>query len=467
MMTAIWAKRGRQFLAASLFLASISLGTAPLPVFAQNAGQDVNLSLPQARVLARQAIQQGNLALADALSTALLEANPSDAEALMIRAFVARATGNLDAAEDNAAAAYRNAPNDDLKFDAAMLTADILSRQEKLSRAQLWLRRADQVATTDQRKALAARSFRQVAARNPLQVQLRFTAKPSNNVNNGAPTDTIELGGLPFRLDPSGVQLGGYEASTGISLSYRLSENPTQKTELLGEFFYRYIWLDSDAKEDAPDVDGTDFNYGVVITGLRHQRLVWPELGTTSVTGLVGQSWYGDDPLARWFEVQLGQTVKQGDDAQFRFGLSARSENRLDDRINDSESLSASVDYRFAAEGGGVYGIGTTLKNVWSDSATVDLFSFAVRGSRSFDQIGMVQPSVNFSVENRNYHKWSSTAGGREDVSVSLGLTATFPDVTYYGFSPQLNVSARRTRSDVEIYDRNELSIGLTAVSRF
>ena len=32
---------------------------------------------------------------------------------------------------------------------------------------------------------------------------------------------------------------------------------------------------------------------------------------------------------------------------------------------------------------------------------------------------------------------------------------------------PQLTLNARRTRSDVEIYDRNELSLGLTAVSRF
>lgn len=459
--------RGRQFLAASLFLTSLLSGIAPLPVAAQDAAQDVNLSLGQARSVARQALQQGNLPLADALSTALLEADPKDAEALMVRALVARGTGNLDAAGDNAAAAYRNAGNDSLKFDAAMLTADILARQEKLTRAQLWLRRADQAAPDDQRRALAARSYRQVAVRNPLQVQLRFTAKPSNNVNNGAPTDTIELGGLPFRLDPSGVQLGGYEASTGVSLSYRLSESEEQKTELLGEFFYRYIWLDSGAKEDAPDVEGTDFNYGVVITGLRHQRMIWPDLGPSQVTGLIGQSWYGDEALARWTEVQFGQTIRRGDDALFQIGVSARTENRLDDEINDSETLSASVDYRFSAEGGGVYSIGTTLKNVWSNSATVDQFSYALRGSRSFDQIGAVRPSVNFSVEHRNYHKWSSTAGGRRDVSVSLGVTATFPDVTYYGFSPQVNLSARQTRSDVEIYDRNEYSIGLTAVSRF
>ena len=457
----------RQLLAASLVLTSLIAGGMPLPVAAQDAAQEVNLSVPQAKALARQALQQGNLALADAISSTLLKADPKDAEALMIRALVARGTGNLAAAEDAAAKAYRSAGNPDLKFDAAMLTADILTRQEKFTRAQLWLRRADQTASSDERRALAGRSYNQVARRNPLQVQLRFTAKPSSNVNNGSPTDTIELGGLPFRLDPSGVALGGYEASTGMSLAYRLSENETQKTEVLGEFFYRYIWLDGDAKDEAPDVDGTDFNYGVVITGVRHQRMIWPDLGPSQVTGLIGQSWYGDDPLARWIELQGAQTVRQGNDGLFRFGLTARTENRLDDEINDSESLSASLDYRFAAEGGGVYSFGTTLKNVWSDSATVDLFSYGLRVSRSFDQIGMIRPTLNASAEHRNYHKWSATAGGREDVSVSLGVTAVFPDVSYYGFAPQITLNARRTRSDVEIYDREELSLGLTAVSRF
>ena len=73
-------------------------------------------------------------------------------------------------------------------------------------------------------------------------------------------------------------------------------------------------------------------------------RVIWPELGVSRVTGLIGQSWYGGDALARWGEVQVSQVVRQGDAAQLTFGSVVRAEKRLDDDINSNRSLSLSVD---------------------------------------------------------------------------------------------------------------------------
>ena len=449
----------------SLGLALLALSTAP--VVAQSPENAQTLSIPQARALARQAVQTGNIALAQQIAEALLQGNPNDAEALLIRALSARRSGAFDVAEESAAAAYRNSDNPALQFDAAIVVADLKARNEQFTRAEFWLRRADNVAPDDQRKEAAARAFRNVSRLNPLSIQLRFTARPSNNVNNGAETLEINLGGLPFSLDPSGQQLGGYEASTGISLGYRLSENETQKTEALADLFYRKIWLDSEAKDLVPTADGSDFDYGVVITGIRHQRLIWPDLGTSEITGLLGQSWYGGDELARWGEVQLRQTVRTSDVQQLRFGTTIRSENRLDGDINSSESLSLSVDLTRAVESGGSFGVGATFKNVWSDSGTVDLASVALRANRNFNRIGAIQPRLSASVEQRNYHKFSSVAEGRDDTTLSLGLDVTFPDISYFGFLPQASLQARRTFSTVDIYDRNAFSLGLTAVSRF
>ena len=467
MMTTTRKQSGSRLRAAFLSLGLALLVLTPAPLLAQDAENAQTLSIPQARAIALQAVQTGNIALADQISTALLQRNPEDAEALMIRALSARRVGALDIAEDSAAQAYQNSDNPALQFDAAMLVADIKARNEQFTRAEFWLRRADNVAPDDGRKNIAARAFQNVSRLNPLSIQLRFTARPSNNVNNGAETLEINLGGLPFTLNPSGQQLGGYEASTGVSLAYRLSEDETQKTEALAELFYRKIWLDTRAKELVPSADGSDYDYGVIITGVRHQRLIWPDLGTSEVTGLIGQSWYGGDELARWGEFQLRQTVRTSDAQQLRFGTTIRSEKNLDNDINSSESLALSVDLTRAAESGGSFGFGATLKNVWSDSGTVDLASVALRANRNFDRIGAVQPRISASVEQRNYHKFSSVAGGRDDTSLSLGLNVTFPDVSYFGFLPQATLQARRTWSTVDIYDRNEYSIGLTAVSRF
>jgi len=458
---------GSRLRAAFLSLAAAILLTSAAPLTAQTPEDTQTLSVPQARAIARQALQSGNIALADQLSSILLQRDPEDAEALLLRALIARGAGALDIAEQAAADAYRFSDNPALQFDAAFLVADIKARKEQFTRAELWLRRADNVAPDDGRREAAKRAFQNVSRLNPLTVQLRFTARPSNNVNNGAETLAIDLGGLPFFLDPSGQQLGGYEASTGVSLAYRLFENETRKTEALAELFYRKIWLDSEAQDLVPTAEGSDFDYGVLIAGIRDQRLIWPDLGITEITTLVGQSWYGGDELARWGELKLGQTIRQSDVQQLRFGSTIRSEKRLDSDVNSSNSIAFSVDMTRVAESGGTFGLGTTFKNIWSDSGTVDLASVALRANRSFSQMGSVQPRFSASVEQRNYHKFSSVAGGRDDTTLSLGIDVTFPDISYFGFLPQASLQARKTWSTVDIYDRNEYSFGITAVSRF
>ena len=143
-----------------------------------------------------------------------------------------------------------------------------------------------------------------------------------------------------------------------------------------------------------------------------------------------------------------------------------RRELRLDDDINSNYSVALSLD-RAQVVGDGRVSFGTVVKNVWSDSATVDLASVTLRGTWSLGEINGIRPSFNGSVERRNYHEFAAADGGRRDTTASLGVTIVFPDVSFYGFAPQLAVEARRTWSNVDIYDRNAYSVGLTAVSRF
>ena len=114
-----------------------------------------------------------------------------------------------------------------------------------------------------------------------------------------------------------------------------------------------------------------------------------------------------------------------------------------------------------------IYGFGITLRNVWSDSATVDEFATGLRADRTFGQIGPVIPSLRVRLENRNFHEFTATVDGRDDRLMTLEATAILPDVTFYGFVPQGSVRMRRTWSNVDIYDRNEFSFALTAISRF
>jgi hypothetical protein len=460
--------KNKAILTTCLFLFAMMTAAMPGPgAVAQPAGDTRTMGTDTARSLARQALQQGNLTLADAISSALLAKGPNDAEALIVRAQLLRAAGQLDAARAAAAAAYRNSENPALRFDAAMLAAGTLAQQERYSWSQVWLRRADQEAPDAPRQAAAAQAYAAVQRENPLSISLQFSLKPSNNVNNGAETTQIEIAGFPFQISDSAQQLGGWEASAGASLSYRLSESETQRTDILGDIFYRRIWLDSDARALAPDANGSDFDYGTIVAGVRHQRLIWPELGRSSISGVVGQSWYGGDALGRWGEVQLDQSVRRSENSALRIGLTARTEKRLDDGINDSKALEVSAVYVHNLGKGMNYSLGASARNVWSDSATVDSLVLGLNAGWTFGRVGPVQPRISLSSESRDYRKWATTPGGREDNTLSLRSDVVWPDLSYYGFVPQTSLTARRTWSNVGIYNRNEFSLGLSAVSRF
>lgn len=465
-MSSSLCKQGsRLFLAASFFLCACVIPTLSVAQEAApaSAGATTEISIPQARELARRALAAGDIPVADAVSSAILADNPDDPQALLVRALIARGVGRIDEAYTAVVRAWRNAEIPALRFDIAMLAADIQARRENFTSAQIWLRRADQLAPDAQRRQVVGNAFRQVSRRNPLSVQLRFSARPSNNVNNGAEFSEFEFIGLPFSV---AEQLSGYEIATGVSLAFRLSESETQKTELLGDLYFRKIWLSSDAKDKEPTAKGSDFDYGVLTLGVRQQRLIWPDVGPSRATALVGQSFYGGEALARWFEVQLGQTVAQGERGALNFGATMRTEKRLDSDINSSNALGLSADVSRRIEGGS-FTYGAALKNVWSDSATTDHFATSLRASRSWRDVAGMRPTLRGTLEHRNYTEFTSLVDGREDISVSIGLDVVWPDVSFYGFSPQVSAQARRVFSNVELYDRNEYSVGLTAVSRF
>ena len=127
------------FFSVSLFLLIASL-------HAHAHDSSVSFNDQDARSIARKALTDGKTKTAETISSALLRQDPNDADGLLIRAHLRRASGQLDAALKNATRAWRLAERSALRFEAAYLVAGILTQQEKFTRAQFWLRRADQVA---------------------------------------------------------------------------------------------------------------------------------------------------------------------------------------------------------------------------------------------------------------------------------------------------------------------------------
>jgi hypothetical protein len=134
---------------------------------------------------------------------------------------IRRAEGDIDGALEAARRANASADTDDERYAAAVELAAGNFVQERGLIAQFWLRRAAQVAPTEELREAAIRNFRAVRAQTPWSWSLGFSVVPSSNVNNGSRAETIEIAGLPFVLSGDAQALSGLEATLTGSVRYR------------------------------------------------------------------------------------------------------------------------------------------------------------------------------------------------------------------------------------------------------
>jgi len=75
--------------------------------------------------------------------------------------------------------------------------------------------------------------------------------------------------------------------------------------------------------------------------------------------------------------------------------------------------------------------------------------------------------SVSMGLGAKTYDEFSVSLDGRRDRYVSLGISAGFEDISYFGFSPILSVSATQTKSNVDQFSILEVTGRLGIQSNF
>ena len=126
-----------------------------------------------------------------------------------------------------------------------------------------------------------------------------------------------------------------------------------------------------------------------------------------------------------------------------------------------------SFEWNRLLEGGNIFAFGASVNNTTSDSASIDNLAVRLFARRSFSQVGAVQPSLLVSATTQDFSEFLIGVDGRRDNTLNLRLDFTFPDISYFGFVPQATIEARRVFSDLDAFERQAVSVGLTAVSRF
>ncbi|MFP7675304.1 tetratricopeptide repeat protein [Marivita sp. S0852] len=452
--------RLRRIIAASV-VAAIGAATA---VAAQ-----VTLTPAQMRELAGQAVSQGQASLAYDLSTALIGRNNEDLNAHLIKSRAARDLGRNAEALHHARKAWALAQETEAKYAAAMANAQALSSSGRRTAAQLWLRRAVQLAPNDQLKLRATEDYRYVRRQNPWSTALRFSVSPNSNINNGSRNETSELFDLPFEFELEGQAraLSGVEVSAGANIRYRLVDTDRKRTDLQFGLNHRTYVLSSEAKDIAPDAEGSDFAITSTFIGLRETyRLPAPnaQLGWNM---RLGASWYGGEELLRY--ARLGTNYNQiiGDRGLASVSLTREIQVGQNGR-DDAAIWTGRLGYGFSLDSGNRIGLSATFGKATSDTDYLDYTQREIAVQYSLAKpVGSMLMQFGLALGEKTHDRSSLSSDGREETTVKATITAALPDLDFYGFMPTITFRAERTDANIDIYETENYGVQLGIRSAF
>ncbi len=433
------------------------------------AQDDLTLTPDGMRQLATVFLAEGRNAEAADLADALLQRDPADLAALIVRARAAVAMRDFRTALDLSRRAYAAADTDAARFSAARLTALSHAELGQDTRAQFWLRRAGQYAPNDEAAQSVADDYRFVRQRNPLAISLTFGIAPSSNVNGGSASEILILPGLPFEfvLDGEARALSGVQFSGGINLSYRLRSTETSGTFLDGSVQGRTYILSAEAQDLAPDARGGDYSDISLTTSLSHRWLPEGSRGPWTISGTFGQTWYDNAPYLRFVQFAVAKGIRL--DERNRLDLSAYVEGQ--DRISDDEQfpgLGGRARWTHLTGSGDKTTLTLSVRDSLTDLPDVGYQSVGLSVGYELDKPVMdLRIGFGADLEYQDYAESAYAFDGRHDVRSALRMTIGLPGIQYYGFEPLITLEMSQTQSDVDLFDKQDFRANIGVRSSF
>ncbi len=447
----------------------ISLTLAAFILAAAQASAQTVLNPEQMRELAGQAVLQGQAGLAYDLTGALIDRDDTDLDAHLIRSRAARNLGRNEDALTHARRAWALSDEDSEKYASALAMAQAQSSSGRRTAAQLWLRRAVQIAPNEALKARAAEDFRYVRRQNPWSTALRFSIAPSSNINNGSRNETSELFGLPFQfaLEGEARALSGVEISTGLSTRYRLGNTDRKRTDLLFGVSHRTYVLSDEAKDIAPDAEGSDFATGSVFVGLQEDYALPGGRARLGWDARLGRTWYAGNPLLSYTRLGANYRRVAGDNGMLSLSLNREGQNGENGR-QDATIWIAQLGYGMSLASGDTVSLSTSFLNSHSDADYLDYTQRAISARYGLaNPIGPAQLEFGLTLSEKRHEMSSLTADGRDERSISASVTAALPEIDFYGFIPTITLNAERTEANIDLYETENFGIQLGIRSAF
>ncbi len=432
----------------------------------QAVGQSSGATLQAA---AEETLIAGDPTQTVTLAQAMIAKNPNSFAGHFLLALALSDLEQHSTAAKAAGRAYRTAPTEDDKLQSARLAGSSHFAAEQFARSELWLRRAANHVDTEEEAERVVREFQRARTANPLSARFGAWAAPSDNINNGAQDEVFRLEDIDidFFLPPERLALSGIEYAGEALVSYRLSQSSNQITSVGAYIFGRTFSLSDSAKELVPDSSGSDFALLLTEVSLTHRRQLIDGLGPTSGILRYGRVRFGGDPLWVYDSWELSQIFPLGDAGGVSVRASFKDQKSQVPSTADVWIRDISATYATTLANGDAlrFSVATT----YSDGGFENVFD-EYRGNVNYklaETLFDTRWSVSFELGHRNYDAFPTTLDGRRDVFGSLGATAVFENVSYWGFSPSVSATATRTHSSAEEFTSNEIEARFSIQSTF
>ena len=323
--------------------------------------------------------------------------------------------------------------------------------------------------------APSPRDFRYVKRRNPWRLDLSFSVSPVSNINNGSRKGqgTYELpffGVVEAELSGAALPLSGTEIQTGVALRYRLDDRGRKGTTDLHVIASRRDYrLSDEARETAPDVEGSDFAFSSAQVVLSHTGQIEGGDLSYQLGATLARTWYAGAPYSQSADLSGALHVPITPRRGIALQLGLRREEALSPLTADARGWRGAIGWRgeFGEPGHRLFFDLERAQSV-SENAAQDWGKFGIdmRVKLARPVLGV---ALNFGLSAAEKRFDRSPVAGRDrtDRSMEAEIAATVPQLDFYGFMPRVSVSARRTESDFDQYDTQEIGLRLGFRSAF
>ncbi len=448
----------------------LSLLAAPLPALGQSAFSALQIQAEEALVAERPADTAR-------IAAQMLDQQPDSFVALYLLALAQADLEDLQAAATTGERAYHAATTEEGRFQAARFVAGTRFRAGQYTRSEIWLRRAANHAQSETDLRSIAQAYATTIEANPLSVQIAASVAPSDNINNGSEDGVLELEGigLTFVLPEDRRSLSGVGFAASTELQYRIAQSPQQVTRLIGSLSAETYALSQDAKDllatspnpDVRAVTGSDFATVTAAIGMRRQQNNISPLGPVTFGMNLGTYWEGGERLVNFRDLSIEQAVPIDRGSRFRLTAFSRKQDTLTPALVDSTLIDLTGSYdRILANNDQLQLSLTRRQKDAGFENTFDEYQFGVGYAVARPLYG-VQLSTVLQVGYRTYAEFTTTLDGRDDRFLSASATATFRDLSYFGFSPSISLSASRTESTAEEFTTSAVQLLFGIESNF